>query len=260
MTEHEEHQLQKSLKSWHYTPERDPDFKRKVHHRIHEQFFTQNSVRSQTNPIVDWIKEIFPHPAYAAAMLVAVVVSSVLLTLKFPVNSTSETGIPASYQVVTDPAQTAKLMMAQTTGFQSLPNKPALSRESFEQALYWIEKEVNLDTDQKTKFQRVHERFFNQYELLCNQLFQLENEYRKFERDRVAGHEIDLFSVYANFQQQKSIYQQTIELQQNLIQEVSGLLTPQQQGAFGQLFHQTLQSPLNPPSARLEHPKREWQI
>ena len=204
------------------------------------------------------------NPFAATATATVLVVATILATLQFHTDIDRKNGnplmIPESYQVVLEPEQTARMMISDSKGFESLAEKPALSRESFEKALFWIEKEVKLDTAQVVKFKQVHERFFTRYELLCSQLIHLENEYRQFERARIAGETVDLFSVYSNFQQQKSIYQQTIKLQQGLIQEVSTLLTPQQQGAYGQLFNQAPNPPQNPPSARMEYPTREWQI
>jgi len=151
--------------------------------------------------------------------------------------SNESTDVPEIYNVVIDPASTARSMVEDHShGYEVLPKKPALSRQSFEQALYWVEERVDLDEHQANRFQRIHQTFFTKYELLCDQLFQLENEYREFERARIAGDPVDLFSVYANFQHQKLVYEQAIQLQQELIRDVSHLLTPEQQGTYGQLF------------------------
>ncbi len=266
MTEHEEHQLHESLKSWQVNLEKDPDFKHNVHHRIHEQFFSENASAPNNRGALSWLLKSISNPLYASAVTVMFLIATTFLSLHYRKGPSSEqellSQIPDSYQAVLDPAQTARMMVAENKpGFETLSETPALSRESFEQALFWIEEQVKLDKPQKVSFQKIHESFFTKYELLCSQLIQLENKYRQFERDRIAGDPIDLFSVYANFQQQKSIYLQTIQLQQELIQEVSTLLTPQQQGAYGQLFHQLPQHPEStPPSANLESPTREWQI
>ena len=261
MTENEEQQLNKSLKSWEVTPKPDPDFKHNVHHRIHEQFFAREHASEQSAR--EWFKQLLYHPIFASVALFTIVGLTALTTVYFHshhTNRTNDSSLPESYQAVIDPEQTARLMLAASTGFKSLASEPSLSRKSFEEAMVWIVNQMDLKNGQALAFQQIHERFFTRYELLCGQLIQLENEYRQFERDRIAGKNIDLFSVYANFQHQKSIYQQTIQLQQELIHEVSDLLTPQQQGAYGQLFHSNPSPKQDSPSAKLDYPTREWQI
>jgi hypothetical protein len=248
------------LRTWHVNPPADPDFQRRVQHRIHEHFFAHDADRVSVSAgsaiamLLGW------KPLALGAAAIALVLVSVTLTLRLHPGRAGGAEIPESYRVVIDPAQTARSLFATESRFELLAEKPLLSRDSFETALHWIEKQVQLEPSQMAGFQRVHERFFDQYERLCQQLFDLENQYRQFERDRISGQPIDLFRVHANFEQQKQIYQRTIQLQQELIHEVSALLTPQQQGAYGRLFPATPSTGRTVPSARLEPPTREWQI
>jgi len=264
MTDNQEHQLRETLQSWQVTAKKDPDFKHNVHQMIHQQFFAENceeeSASSLFSRVSRWL--LRPVPALSMAAVLICITSLATLFLGFHWNQSEQIRVPESYQVVIDPAQTARLMVAgHAGGFESISEQPALSRQSFEQALVWIEDHVKLDEQQSNQFQKVHEAYFTKYELLCSQLIQLENKYREFERERIAGKPVDLFSVYANFQHQKLIYEQTIQLQQGLINDVSNLLTPKQQGTYGQLF-QLLPTPQSGASTSTsqEDPHSEWKI
>lgn len=248
------------LRTWHVNPPADPDFQQRVHHRIHEHFFAHDADRGSVSAVGALKAFLSLRTLAMGAAAIALIGVSVIVTLRFQPGRAAEIQIPESYRVVIDPAQTARSLFPTGGSFESLPEKPTLSRDSFETALHWIEKQVQLEPAQMAAFQHVHERFFDQYELLCEQLFELENQYRQFERDRISGQAVDLFRVHANFEQQKQIYQRTIQLQQELIREVSALLTPRQQGAYGRLFPASPTPGRTVPSARLDPPTREWQI
>lgn len=252
--------LEPILRCWHVNPPADPDFSHRVHHRIHEHFFAHDAGRESASLSTGGARFFCLRNLGVSAAALLLVTASVLLTIRFHPGTSVNGQIPESYQVVIDPEQTARSLFSAPGGFESMPEKPNLSRDSFDTALHWIEKEVQLQPAQVVQFQRVHERFFDEYQHLCEQLFELENQYRQFERDRISGQPVDLFRVHANFEQQKQIYQRTIQLQQELIREVSSVLTPQQQGAYGRLFPNTPTPGRNVPSAHIDPPTREWQI
>jgi hypothetical protein len=160
------------------------------------------------------------------------------------------------YQVVLLPEETARNLLASDDRFESIHRDVLFSSEEFETALGWIERQVALDPTQTTHFHRAHASFFEAYRNLCELLIETENEYRQLERDRIADKPVDLFEVYHHFEQQQRLYQQTILLQRQLVQEVYSLLTPKQQETFGQLLTSSATSAPNPAAdATATHPR-----
>jgi hypothetical protein len=240
----EEPRIGKILQSWKVTPRADPTFGMQVYQRLERLGIERGRKAKPFAPfrLFRWVV-LAMKPAGALAIFLLLVLGLPRWLPRSPAEHLPEQ-VREHYQVVLLPEETARNLLAGGDRFESIHRNALFSHEEFETALEWIERQVSLDPSQTTLFHQAHASFFENYRNLCELLIAAENDYRQLERDRIAGKPVDLFEVYHHFEQQQRLYQQTILLQRQLVQEVYSLLTPKQRDAFGQLLESS--QPLTP--------------
>lgn len=255
----EDKHLDGMLRSWEHEPTRDPEIHQKVRDRIHNEYFARSSNFRTETGFLFWLSTLIARPIYASLFLVIVIGSSVGFTaLVHKKNQIRDREIPLVYRQLIDPATSFREEFLKYDNFQSINQSKTVSRKSMGRALQWIERKVDLDNQQAFKFERIHKHYFDEFEALYFKLIQLENQYRVYERQRIAGDDINLLSVFDNLNSQKEIYKRTLLVQQKFMQQVFQILNAEQKGKYDELFF--LQTPKNISSAFLLNEKREWKI
>lgn len=253
-------QLDEMLKSWDHEPTLDADIHQKVRERIHNKYFTgTQEARTGTN-FFNWLITLFAQPIYASFLLLAIIASTFgIATLTNRNHSQAlDREIPLVYRQIIDPANSVKAEIEKYDNFQAINQHHMVSRKTLDKALSWIERKVDLDDSQSLQFEQIHEQYFDEFESLYINLMSLENEYRFFERQRVAGDDVNLLSVYENLNSQKEIYKSALQIQQNFINQIFKVLNAEQKGKYGELF--LTPTPEVLPSAFFSGTTSEWKI
>jgi hypothetical protein len=253
-------QLDEMLKGWEYHPTLDADIRQKVRERIHNKYFTGAGSAPVENNFSNWLVTFFAQPLYASLLLLAIIASTFgIATLPNKNNRlTMDREIPLLYRQIIDPASSAKAQIEKYNNFQAISQHDIASRKTLEKALSWIERKVDLSDRQSLEFEHIHEQYFDEFESLYTNLLNLENEYRVFERQRVAGEEVNLLSVYENLNSQKEIYKTALQIQQKFIGQIFQVLDAEQKGKYGELF--LTPTPEVKPSAFFSGTTSEWKI
>ena len=255
----DDRQLDKMLSDWEYKPAHDPDIHKKVRERIHNKYFSGVQSARGESSFTRWLVTLCSQPMYACILILAVVVGTVGIATLSTVNTrVMDREMPLVYRQMINPANTAKAQIEKSNNFQAISQHYQVSRETLGKALDWIERKVDLNATQTRQFEKIHEQYYDEFESLYISLLKLENEYRMYERQRVAGEDVDLLSVYGNLNAQKEIYRSALQIQQRFIDQIFQVLDAEQKGKYGELFL----TPANEliPSAFFSAPPSEWKI
>lgn len=252
-------QLDKMLKDWEYIPDHDPDIHKRVRERIHNKYFSGVQSVPGENSFTRWLVALFAQPVYASVLILAVVAGTIgIATLSSHNNQIMDQEMPLVYRQMINPANSAKAQIEKSNNFQAISQHTQVSRETLGKALNWIERKVDLNASQTRQFEKIHEQYFDEFESLYTNLLKLENEYRVYERQRVAGEDVDLLSVYENLNSQKEIYRSALQIQQKFIDQIFQVLDAEQKGKYGELFLTPATELI--PSAFFSAPPSEWKI
>ena len=255
----DDRQLDKMLECWKYQPQHDPDIRQKVKERIHNKYFAGAQTPREGPGFAGWLSTLFAQPVYASLMFVAVIAGTFgIATLVSHNNRIMDQELPLVYRQLIDPANSAKAQIEKYDDFQAISQPYKVSRETLGKALTWIERKVDLNPNQSAQFEKIHEQYFDEFETLYLDLLKLENEYRVYERERVAGEDINLISVYENLNSQKEIYKRALQIQQTFIDQIFQVLDTEQKGKYGELFLTPTSELI--PSAFFSPPPSEWKI
>ena len=237
VTRGNDRQFRDILADWRYHPVHNGQLSKRVWIRIHNSCLSDLESSQSKGGFKSWIRVFFHQPVYALftlMLLVSVTLGSANLAhVGNRMNHNRE--MLLTYRQIINTEALVSQSAEQNDPLKTMVSHRSVSNKTFARTMDWMEKEVSLAPGQYLLFRQIHKEYFNEFESLHVDLLSLEKQYREFERQRIAGKDIDLLKVYDNVTAQKEICQQALQVRQEFIDRILRILNTEQRGKYGEL-------------------------
>jgi hypothetical protein len=255
----DDQKLNALMESWKHEASADPEFAARVRSRIHEAYFAKEHASDARHPSFAWWRGWAGYGLGLAGGLCTLVLGAAVFFSLQKGTLPTDPALPSHYRSLIEPAAFVRNQMERSGGFEALNPGWEPLRAGMRDTLVRVERAVDLSPAQFREFEALHVDYLGRFEAVYAELIGLENAYREFERQRIAGEDVNLWAVYDHMRSQKACFEKALELQQVFLTEVMGLMKPEQRQRYHDLIQAANPSPI-PPSAFQAALKRERPI